>query len=127
MDYPPGESFGAYATAQPVSAGVVYYESHDGYSWEEKGCSPIELGGQTGADGTTFLIDPHGPPSERYKLVYFALAPKREWPKLFEQYRRLKPHERDWRGQTDIGTEDGQPITLHFHLRAAEIFGFTWA
>ena len=31
-----------------------------------------------------------------------------------------------WQGQSDIGAPEGQPITLHFKLRAAEIFGFEW-
>jgi len=31
-----------------------------------------------------------------------------------------------WRGRTDIGAPDGQPVTLHFRLRAAEVFGFEW-
>ena len=31
-----------------------------------------------------------------------------------------------WKGQTDIGSKEGEKVTLHFKLRAAEIFGFEW-
>ncbi len=31
-----------------------------------------------------------------------------------------------WKGQTDIGSKEDKGITLHFKLRAAELFGFEW-
>jgi len=31
-----------------------------------------------------------------------------------------------WRGQSDIGCPEGQPVTLHFKMRAAELFAFEW-
>ena len=31
-----------------------------------------------------------------------------------------------WNGQTDIGSPDKAPVTLHFKLRSAELFGFEW-
>ena len=31
-----------------------------------------------------------------------------------------------WRGETDIGVSDDQPITLHFEVRGADIFGLEW-
>ena len=31
-----------------------------------------------------------------------------------------------WRGEADAGVPAGQPVTLHFQLRAADIFGFEW-
>jgi len=31
-----------------------------------------------------------------------------------------------WKGQTDISSKEGEKVTLHFKLRAAEIFGFEW-
>ena len=32
-----------------------------------------------------------------------------------------------WGGNSDIGSADGEPVTLHFKLRSAELFGFEWA
>lgn len=32
-----------------------------------------------------------------------------------------------WKGQSDIGVKDGEKVTLHFKLRAAEIFSLEWA
>jgi hypothetical protein len=31
-----------------------------------------------------------------------------------------------WKGQSDIGTADGQPVTLRFKLRCAELFAVEW-
>jgi hypothetical protein len=31
-----------------------------------------------------------------------------------------------WNGETDIAAPADQPITLHFKLRAAHLFGFEW-
>ena len=31
-----------------------------------------------------------------------------------------------WRGETNLGVPEGQSVTLHFRLRAAEVFGFEW-
>ena len=31
-----------------------------------------------------------------------------------------------WRGQSDIGVADGDPVTLHIKLRAAQIFAIEW-
>ena len=31
-----------------------------------------------------------------------------------------------WNGETDIGTKDGEAITIQFDLRATELFGFEW-
>jgi hypothetical protein len=31
-----------------------------------------------------------------------------------------------WKGETDIGAPEGQPVALHFKLRAAAVFGFEW-
>ena len=31
-----------------------------------------------------------------------------------------------WKGQADIGVREGEAVTLHFKLRAAELFGFEW-
>jgi len=31
-----------------------------------------------------------------------------------------------WNGQSDIGIREGEAVTLHFKLRAAELFGFEW-
>jgi len=31
-----------------------------------------------------------------------------------------------WKGQFDIGVKEGESVTLHFKLRAAELFGFEW-
>lgn len=31
-----------------------------------------------------------------------------------------------WNGQSDIGARDGDPVTLHFKLRSAELFGVEW-
>lgn len=31
-----------------------------------------------------------------------------------------------WQAETDIGAPAGEPVTLHFKLRAAELFGFEW-
>ena len=31
-----------------------------------------------------------------------------------------------WKGQADIGVQAGEPVILHFKLRAAELFGFEW-
>ena len=31
-----------------------------------------------------------------------------------------------WRAETDIGVPDDQPITLHFELRGADVFGLEW-
>lgn len=31
-----------------------------------------------------------------------------------------------WRGEEDIGVPDDQPITLHFKLHSAEVFGLEW-
>ena len=31
-----------------------------------------------------------------------------------------------WKGQADIAVPEGQPVTLHFRLRAADLFGFNW-
>jgi hypothetical protein len=31
-----------------------------------------------------------------------------------------------WNGQTDIGAREGEPITLQFKLRSADLFGFEW-
>jgi hypothetical protein len=31
-----------------------------------------------------------------------------------------------WKGGSDIGVKEGSSVTLHFKLRAAEVFGFEW-
>jgi len=31
-----------------------------------------------------------------------------------------------WGGNSDIGSADGEQVTLHFKLRSAELFGFEW-
>lgn len=31
-----------------------------------------------------------------------------------------------WKGEADIGVKEGQPIVLHFKLRAAKLFSFEW-
>ena len=31
-----------------------------------------------------------------------------------------------WHGETDLGTAEGAPVVLHFKLRAAKLFSFTW-
>ena len=32
-----------------------------------------------------------------------------------------------WHGDSDLGTAEDAPIVLHFKLRAAKLFSFTWA
>ena len=31
-----------------------------------------------------------------------------------------------WKGESDIGTKEGEPVALRFRLHAAELFGFEW-
>ncbi|MEW6751264.1 MAG: hypothetical protein AB1505_09845 [Candidatus Latescibacterota bacterium] len=95
--YPPGQNLGAYATAMPEAVEIAYSESADGFSWEEKARSALQVPGQTSFDGATFFVDPHGPPAERYKAVYMARVPAEEAGSLWRGYASLHPRYRDER------------------------------
>ena len=69
---------GTGSSAQRVDRRVVSVcgvESDDGIHWSEPTRCPIDVPGQCGFDGVTFLIDPVASPDARYKLVYCARVP----------------------------------------------------
>lgn len=93
--YPPGRNYGSYAREAPVSVSVRYGESDDGFDWREPVRATIDVPGQTGFDGWGFFVDSHGPPEERYKVVYSAIPPQSEWRELWEAYQRVHPRYRE--------------------------------
>lgn len=85
------------AGGPPGSVTIRHLQSENGFDWAETATSTIQVPGQYGFDGLGFFVDPHGAPSERYKLVYSARAPRERWPELLEAYERLHPRYRDGR------------------------------
>ncbi len=93
--YPPGQNFGSYTVAPAASLSVDYGESKDGYDWQRKTVSQdIKVPSISGVDGVVFFIDPHGPPSERYKCLFHALM-LGDTSAYWRQYQKLHPRYRD--------------------------------
>jgi hypothetical protein len=70
VDYPPGQNLGAYSTTHPLAVAICHAESEEGFEWRETARCPLEVPGQTRFDGFGLMVDPHGPPEERYNAVY---------------------------------------------------------
>lgn len=117
VKYRSGQSLGSYAREQPQSVEVCYTESNDGYAWREQGRCTIDVPEQTGFDGFGCFVDPHAPAAERYKIIYGAMPPHREWPALWEQYARLHPRYHDGRLT---------PNKIHCLYAAASPDGLHW-
>lgn len=96
-EHRPGENLGAYSTQTPLEVGIGYSESKDGFEWVERGRCTFPVRGQTGFDGFGVFIDPRGPASERYKVVYSARPPEGERPALWAGYQKVHPRYRDVR------------------------------
>ncbi len=60
--------------------------SEDGIAWTTPQRCEIEVPGQSGFDGVTFLIDPVAPARERYKFIYCARPPQDVADALFADY-----------------------------------------
>jgi hypothetical protein len=86
-----GKPVGGYLREYPDLVNICYTESKDAIEWTEKSRSPIDVLGQRGFDGFTFFIDPHGPPDERYKILYSAIPPESQKKGLWEEHEKLHP------------------------------------
>jgi hypothetical protein len=140
VDYPPDQSFGAYSTSPPVSVGIGYSESDDGFEWVERARCPIEAPGQTAFDGFTFFVDPACPADERYKAVYTAYPPDSERQALWEAYQKVHPRHRDVRlhGQRlycmyGVVSPDGihwrpipEPLMVHMSDTDTSVYYDSW-
>ena len=76
---------------------VCATDSSDGMDWRQPDRCPVEVPGQYGFDGVTFLIDPVAPPAERYKLVYCATVPDSISAPLYRAYQERPLRHRDQR------------------------------
>ncbi|MEN6547078.1 MAG: hypothetical protein ABFE07_13665, partial [Armatimonadia bacterium] len=95
--YPSGSDFGSYSVVPASSLSVKYGESKDGYDWKWQIVSEnIKVPKISGVDGETFFIDPHGPPSERYKCLYHALI-LGDTTSYWREYQKIPPRNRDVR------------------------------
>ncbi len=119
---------------------VVAEESDDGFDWKTVGRCEIDVTGQEHYDGFTFMIDDHGRPEERYKIVYMAWPPKDVYERLLAEYLKRRPCHQDWRtlmGRPDsqyvITSPDGlnwtphhEPLMLHMSDTDTSLFYDEW-
>jgi hypothetical protein len=101
IHYGSGRDLGSYAREYPVGVDVVYQESEDGFQWAEKKRSPLLVQHHRGFDGFTYLIDPHAPSAERYKIIYGAIPPDEDHKRLWQQFLQIHPVYRDGRLKPD--------------------------
>ena len=90
-EVPPNADASTFYSTPPSAVTVRYAESDDGFAWRTVADSPLETAGLTGLDGPTFLIDPHAPADERYKVVFGARPPQGDMAALWAAYQQLHP------------------------------------
>lgn len=101
-EYPPGQDFGSYSHAPPVSAAICCSESNDAFQWREVSRSPVATKGRTVLEGCTVFRDDAAPPQERYKAAYLAsVASESERKTLWERLLTVPPRYRDCRGVSE--------------------------
>ena len=89
--YPLGGTGSPSQMEKPPEVEICALESDDGNSWKVKHQSEINVPGQNHFDGQTFFVDPVGPPSERYKIVYHANPPGEVADRLYKEYTKRPP------------------------------------
>ena len=81
----------------PTSVVICAAESKDGLCWSEIGRCEINVPGQRGFDGVTFMVDPAAPPGQRYKFIYCASFAEEMFQAQVEEYLGRPEHLRDGR------------------------------
>jgi len=93
---------------KPVNEGgrafydICVSESSDAFTWKPVHTCRIASPGGLETDELAVFIDPHAPPSERYKGVFCIVPPQDQWAAMFEEYCRVHRHHRIWRLSPDM-------------------------
>jgi hypothetical protein len=122
-----------------------YCESTDGMMWETKAQLVLDVRHEDGIHHV--FIDPVAPPEERFKAVWVGHITRA----AFDAFREKRPDgwvkvqvngvtgralddctpiigdqhwtQVTWHGATDLGIDEGKPVTLRFELCQAKLFG----